>query len=200
MPGKIALIFSILSLSCTATSAAETAVEDDILSCAAMADDGSRLECFDRVAELLKPAAVEEPASQPAEPAIARQPDVEAAPEAAPAAAAASAPAAATASAPAAAADPVAEFGMNPELRAKQADGTAAEELKEITALVVAIAKRPRGEHVVTLDNGQVWSEKSADPFFRIKVGDSIRIKRSRMGGYRMVGRGNRATAVVRTE
>jgi hypothetical protein len=89
---------------------------------------------------------------------------------------------------------------MNPELEAKQDDGAKPEELKEISALVVEVSKRVRGQYVVTLDNGQVWTEKDAEPYLRIEVGDSIKIKRNRMGGYRMVGRGNRASAVVRIE
>jgi len=55
-----------------------------------------------------------------------------------------------------------------------------------------------RGEHVVTLDNGQVWTEKEAESYFRVKVGDTVTIKRISMGGFRMVGRGNRASAVRR--
>ena len=34
---------------------------------------------------------------------------------------------------------------------------------KRMTATVTAIDKRPRGELVVTLDNGQVWAQKSPE-------------------------------------
>jgi hypothetical protein len=93
--------------------------------------------------------------------------------------------------APTPAVDPVADFGND----AKKED-----EITEISATVVEVRKRTRGQYVVTLDNGQVWTEKDAEPYLRIKVGDTIRIKRVAMGGYRLVGRGNRATAVVRVE
>lgn len=85
---------------------------------------------------------------------------------------------------------------MNPELASQQE--TAQAELKEIKAVAVEVTKRTRGEHVVTLDNGQVWTEKEAESYFRVKVGDTVTIKRISMGGFRMVGRGNRASAVRR--
>ena len=198
MPGKIVIILVSLSLSCAVVSASETSAQDDVLDCAALADDKARLTCFDQVADSRAPAAAEEPPSPPVEPVVAREPEPEAAP--APAPESEPAPTATAVEATAPAADPVAQFGMNPELEAKQADGDKTEELKEISALVVEVSKRARGEHVVTLDNGQVWTEKDAEPYLRIEVGDSIKIKRNRMGGYRIIGRGNRASAVVRIE
>jgi hypothetical protein len=89
---------------------------------------------------------------------------------------------------------------MNPELEAKQPDGEKKKELREISAQVIEVSKRTRGELVVTLDNGQVWTEKAAEAYLRVKVGDTVVIKRNRLGGYRLVGRGNRASAVIRIE
>jgi len=117
--------------------------------------------------------------------------DVPPAPVAVEAAPRAPAEPAAAEAVPSAAPDPVAEFG-------KEADRE--DEIREISAKVVEVSKRTRGEYVVTLDNGQVWTEKNAEPYLRIKVGDTVRIKRIKMGGYRLVGRGNRATAVIRVE
>ena len=85
---------------------------------------------------------------------------------------------------------------MNQELSSQQE--TEEIELMEISAVAIEVTKRTRGEHVVTLDNGQVWTEKDAESYFRVMVGDTVIIKKISMGGYRMVGRGNRASAVRR--
>jgi hypothetical protein len=160
-------------------AAADESIEDRFAACAAMTDEAARLNCFDRAADDLKPPVVvaEPPAPEPA---------------AAPVPAAAPAPAAA-AKAPT---EPLAMFGMNPELASKQEPEKV--ELTQISAVVVEITKRTRGERVMTLDNGQVWTEKGAESYFRVKVGDTVVIKKISMGGYRMVGRGNRASAVRR--
>lgn len=162
--------------------AAADSIDDRFAACAAMTDEAARLSCYDGAADALKPPVVvtESPA---AEPVAASEPEPE--PEPAPPPEPAEAPA-----------DPLALFGMNPELASQQE--TAQAELKEIKAVAVDVTKRTRGEHVVTLDNGQVWTEKDAESYFRVKVGDTVTIKRISMGGFRMVGRGNRASAVRR--
>jgi hypothetical protein len=172
-------------------------IEDRLAACAAMTDEAARLSCFDGAADALQ-LPVTEP--QAAAPIAAPQPEPvpSAEPASAPALASTPAPepAPASAPAPAAPADQLALFGMNPELARQQEDYEA--ELEQITAVAVEVTKRTRGEHVVTLDNGQVWTEKDAESYFRVKVGDTVVIKRVAMGGYRMVGRGNRASAVRR--
>jgi hypothetical protein len=172
-------------------AAADDSIESRIDACRAEPDDAARLSCYDRAAEALKPpVVVAEP--QATAPIAASQPDP--APE--PASAPDPAPAPAPAAAPEAPVDPVAQFGMNPELASQQE--TEKVELTEIRAVAVEVTKRTRGELVVTLDNGQVWTEKDAESYFRIKVGDTVIIKKISMGGYRMVGRGNRASTVRR--
>lgn len=164
---------------------ADETIEDRLRVCANETDDAARLACFDKAAKAKAPpaAVAAEAAPTPPEPKAAPQPT--AAPERK------AAPQPTAAPKPTEAPDPLAEFG-------KEADRE--DELREISAKVVEISKRTRGQYVVTLDNGQVWTEKDAEPYLRIKVGDTIRIKRIKMGGYRLVGRGNRATAVVRIE
>lgn len=49
-----------------------------------------------------------------------------------------------------------------------------------------------------TLDIGQVWTDKNAESYFCVKIGDTVIIKKISMDGYRMVGRGNRSSAVKR--
>jgi hypothetical protein len=70
---------------------------------------------------------------------------------------------------------------------------------KRATATVTAIEKRPRGELVVTLDNGQVWAQKSADRYFPLKVGDPVAILAGSLGSFRLIC-GSRATAVTRVQ
>ena len=70
---------------------------------------------------------------------------------------------------------------------------------KRTSATVAAIDKRPRGELVVTLDNGQVWAQKSADRYFPIAVGDTVEILSGALGSFRLIS-GNRATAVTRVQ
>jgi hypothetical protein len=70
---------------------------------------------------------------------------------------------------------------------------------KRTTATVTAIDKRPRGELVVTLDNGQVWAQKSPDRYFPLKVGDPVAILAGSLGSFRLIA-GSRATPVTRVE
>ena len=66
-----------------------------------------------------------------------------------------------------------------------------------MSATVAAIDKRPRGELVVTLDNGQVWAQKERGPYFPLKVGDPVAILAGSLGSFRLIS-GSRATAVTR--
>jgi hypothetical protein len=98
-----------------------------------------------------------------------------------------------------AAASSVDEFGMTEQLANQSPDVDWPAELTEISATVTEVHKRPGGEHVVTLDNGQVWTEKRVEHGFRVKEGDTLVIKKGRMGGYRMI-RGYYSSAAIRVE
>ena len=69
---------------------------------------------------------------------------------------------------------------------------------KEYTATVVAIRERPYGQMVVTLDNGETWSEQYASRKFRVQVGDTVTMKKGLLSSsYQLVapgGRGHKMT------
>ena len=70
----------------------------------------------------------------------------------------------------------------------------------ELTATVREIWTRSDGLMVMTLDNGQVWSQNAPDPFFRLKNGDKVKIQPASMGSYLLSGPAKRATRVTRTK
>ena len=85
--------------------------------------------------------------------------------------------------------EPVAEPAANPEEK-KKAD--------ELIAVVTNVSQRPGGEHVVTLDNGQVWSEEFSSTYFPVKIGDTVTIKKRRFSGFRLVTASGKGFAVER--
>lgn len=92
-------------------------------------------------------------------------------------------------------------FGVQGSELARQRDDAVAEQggapSQRLTAKVTGIDKRPRGELVFTLDNGQVWAQKEVGAYLPIKVGDSITILAGSLGSFRLVV-ANRVTAVTR--
>jgi hypothetical protein len=93
-------------------------------------------------------------------------------------------------------------FGVQgSELARGREDGDTQRETapKKIAATVAAIDKRPRGELVFTLDNGQVWAQKEVGSYFPVKVGDPVSILAGTLGSFRLVV-ANRATAVTRVQ
>jgi hypothetical protein len=139
-------------------------LQDQLRSCAAVADAAHRLTCFDRLAAALAPAAsaaapipVAPPAAPPAAPA----------PPAVPVASAAAA----------------SGFGVsNGPLAAKEQSSKP----KSMTAVVAAVSSRGRGELVVTLDNGQVWVQNQAVDYFPLKPGDRVEINVGALESYVM--------------
>lgn len=68
----------------------------------------------------------------------------------------------------------------------------------EISATISRIQTRSNGERIFSLDNGQVWAEKSPAPSLRLEVGDTIRIKSGLFGSHRLFGSGKRSSGVDR--
>jgi hypothetical protein len=141
-------------------------------------DATQRLACFDRESARL---------TQESAP-IARRADPPAsAPPAAAPAAATAAPAAATAAPAAATQSAQDKFGYRGNLARAELDKKSAEERQEfeqMTAKVSELGTLPRGELLLTLDNGQVWQQKPGDRAMRIKVGDDVTIRRASLGSF----------------
>jgi hypothetical protein len=55
-------------------------------------------------------------------------------------------------------------------------------------AKIVAMSFRRAGEFVITLDNGQVWTQYVTEGKARIGVGDSVLIRPGFMGAYILKG------------
>jgi biotin carboxyl carrier protein len=153
------------------------AEENDLDRCAELESDAARLACFDAV---VNERRLGTPTAEPD--AGARQAELPA--DAPPAPAPATAPAAGE-SAAAAPAEPAPK--QEPE--------------NEYAAVVTAMRTRPHGQVVVTLDNGQTWSEQYASRRFLVEVGDTVTMKKARFSSaYRLVAPGGRAYTMIRID
>jgi hypothetical protein len=54
-------------------------------------------------------------------------------------------------------------------------------------ATIVKLSVRKTGRFIVTLDNGQRWSQIESKPDVRVGVGDEIKLQKSSMGSYMLV-------------
>jgi hypothetical protein len=88
------------------------------------------------------------------------------------------------------------EFGVhNGPLEAKL---ISPQREKHMLAVVSAVSNRPRGELVVTLDNGQVWAQIEPTNY-PLKPGDHVEIDVAALGSYVLWSPSNRrATKVTR--
>jgi hypothetical protein len=91
---------------------------------------------------------------------------------------------------------PGADFGLSEA--AKQARDPEKAKQNGISAEVATIARRPTGEMVVTLANGQVWAQLDSDTRARLKAGDTVTIRRAALGSYLLVTPGKMAMRVKR--
>ena len=72
-------------------------------------------------------------------------------------------------------------------------DGRTTEEIRRespvphlqiVPATVVKLAMRTNGWWIVTLDNGQTWSQIENRPIATVAVGDDVTLRHSRAGSY----------------
>jgi hypothetical protein len=155
--------------------AADSELAQRFAACMLERDDARRLACFDRAAAQLP--AVEGNVDQPQSPANSS-----------------------SATAPRTSVNE--EFGVLGSELARKLDHEAPQSERppeRITATITEISKRPRGELVFTLDNGQVWVQKDPGPYFPAKPGDSVAIIAGTLGSFRLVD-GNRSTQVTRIQ
>lgn len=111
------------------------------------------------------------------------------APAPAPAAAATAAPASSTSKAQQ-------EFGLS-EADKRAADPAQPEAPSSITAKVADARKRPTGEWVVMLEDGQVWVQVESTTKAIVKAGDEVTIRKAALGSYLLVS-ANRVAMRVR--
>jgi len=198
------------------------AADDDttkaLLACAAESDDARRLRCFDTTAATLGNAAANKPAPATSAATAAAaatgaaatpsRPQPAAGASAATAPTGAAAPSAPTvagtsgASTPTVAAAPAAPpTTLSPEERfgrRKDPQEEKKDQLTELTASVTALGAKPHGELVITLDNGQVWTEIAPGSKIRLKPGDSVTIEAGTLGSFILIAPNKRSSKVSR--
>lgn len=171
--------------------AVENRVPPRILACASEQDVMVRLACYDREVAVL--------VARP--PAPSTPPPVPMSPSAVPQADRVALPAETTAAAAVVATVPPAHVDSSPEPKTAAAAATGFgydRQSESVTATVVKIRKRPYGELIVSLDNGQIWEQKHVDRRFKLHVGDTVTITRGKVSGYRMSGNANKTIQVTR--
>ena len=176
----------------------QAAAGDTPQQCAAIGDDAERLACYDGIFRAPEGAAVTGAASTTIAPAAWTGVAAQAATAAAPAAAAA-VPAVA-ASAPAMA-TPQDDFGLTEAAkRAREPEGSRERLPESISDTVAKVGWQPAGEFVVTLENGQVWTQLEVDPRARVAAGDTVTIKKAALGSHLLVTANRYATRVRRVK
>ena len=145
--------------------------------CAQVRDSLQRLVCYDRIfqagdsaAPTAAPrAATPVPAPTPVPvPAPARPPVVASAPVIAPAVAAPSL------------GDEVVQR------KGKEKDKEKAAEPASLEATITALKETRPNVVRLTLDNGQVWQQMDMSSVFQVTLGDTVRVEKGTMGGYRL--------------
>jgi hypothetical protein len=137
--------------------------ESDVVRCAAIVPDGERLACYDAIADKVSAAASIAATRRAEAAALARQE------------AAAAAEAARQAAANAFGAEDVAAIRRE----SRNSDDN------EIQATIMEVLKDLRGRYVLLLDNGQTWRQLDGT-LYKLKRGETVRIKRRAISGYRL--------------
>lgn len=169
--------------------------------CAALGDDAERLACYDRI--FRAPAGTVKAVTGAASTAVGAAATITSAPAAkagiATDAAAVRVPAA-SAAAPAAT-TPMDDFGLTEAAKQARVPEEYREKLPEsVSGKVVKVARQPAGEFVLTLDNGQVWTQLQVDLRARVAVGDTVTIRKAALGSYLLVTANRYATRVRRVK
>jgi hypothetical protein len=159
------LWLAVASLMGTASVFAAEAQVEAGRQCAQVKDSLQRLVCYDRVfltGEAVAPAA----------------PPAAVAPRAVPVPAP-------VANAPAPVPAPAAAPSLGEERVQRKAKEKPAEPAS-LEATVTALKETRPAVFRLTLDNGQVWQQMDMSSVFQVDVGDTVRIEKGTMGGYRL--------------
>ena len=165
------LVVALLGIGLTANGD----VAQDVLQCESIEDNLDRLTCYDRItSESKRVETVVQP--EPTETAVKPKPadTAEAAPKRA---------------------ESVVESKPAESVVEPTRDSFGYEQLgvskqrrvERITATIARVEKLSRGNHQLTLDDGQVWREIEYDVKTKYDVGDEVVIKRALFGGYNLV-------------
>ena len=153
-------------------------LQAEVIKCGGIEDSRERIACYDRIAQSATSAAEE--SHRPPSPAHDEAPSRE---EATPRTVAAEpAPRRATA-APLTAPDAVDAFG------AEKLRHSGGEAIDRVVAEIAAVRELSRGNFQLALNNGQTWREIEYDKYTRYAVGDTVEIRRGRLGTYDLVSR-----------
>jgi hypothetical protein len=149
--------------------------------CTALTDDARRLACYDAALR-----ATQAPATVAAEPAKAKSP----------------AGADEQAAANGAAREATDRFGYRGEVARRELERQAAATPKadSLQARIVAVEWLPHGQFMLTLDNGQVWRQKTPESIGPLKAGDEVTIRAGSLGSFRLSGSSARSTHVQRVK
>jgi hypothetical protein len=107
-------------------------------------------------------------------------------------------PAAQAAAQAAAPQTPEEKFGYRGVLAREDQERAKVAALEQLEGLVTEISRRGDGALVMTLDNGQVWAQNRPDAFFRLKVGERVKIEPAALGSFMMIGPSKRTARVTR--
>lgn len=200
MSARAVLTWTILACVLAIEQATAQALPPAVVACMNEHDSTQRLACYDREVPRAV-AAARPPGSTPGTSAPASQ-LATAPPTRAPAASSthgtsgagpqpATAPTSGSppASAGQSAAAEVDAFGMTTQIQRQQTGAVAPPRLDKLTAHITAVSRKPRGEFVVTLDNGQVWEEAETTSHLPLRAGDDITIKRGMLGAFYLSSR-----------
>jgi len=95
--------------------------------------------------------------------------------------------------------NPEADFGLTEAAKRALEPEESRQRLPEsISGTVAKVARQPAGELVLTLENGQVWTQLQVDARARVAVGDTVTIKKAALGSHLLVTEDRYATRVRR--
>jgi hypothetical protein len=91
------------------------------------------------------------------------------------------------------------QFGMTADI-ARKRDPVAVpkSENESLAGKIAALWEAPRGEYIVTLDNGQVWMQTEPRSRIRFEVGEAVQIEHGALGSLWLAADHHRKTQVKR--